>query len=652
MRAQSYRSLTAWWCVLMIIATGCNPRRPFSFRDSWQSAPSYHQTVATQIEYPNVQSFLEPESAQVPEPFRLENPADLPSREIYLQEAINYALNNGDVLRSLNASVVQLNPLGIFTKFNPALAESDPRFGIEAALSAFDAQVLGRLFWQKDNRPVNIRIFGPIELFQVPIFLQDAANFSYEINKRTATGASFAARHTVLYDFNNTPNRLYDSQFTGWFEAEYRQPLLRGAGVQYNRIAGPGSPNGVYNGVLIARINTDISLADFEIGITNYVNEVESAYWELYFAYHNLEALVAGRNSALLTWQRVKELERVGARGGDAAAEAQARSQYYNFDVQVKEALTGIRGLYAAEQNLRYLMGLPANDGTLLKPVSQPMEGEVVYDWQSSINDALTLRVEIRRQKWGIKRRELELIAARLNQRPTLDLVGQYRWRGFGDRLIDGYSSNDSNSLYQNIFTGRHQEFLAGVELGYPIGLRQAGAAVTNARIALAREQAILQESELRISHDLSSASRSVARAYTLMAANYNRQQSDRDQVSALQARFEGGLDNINFLLQAQQQLAASQSAYFRSLVDYQLSLRDFHREKGSLLNYNQVAMNEGPWPGDAYQDARDLGTFFAPRDRGRVTVPAPISGGGFNPTDIGIGSPVMPLAEEVQAVE
>jgi outer membrane protein TolC len=564
-----------------------------------------------------------------------------------LQEAINYALNNGEILRSLNASIVQINPLGVLTKLNPALAESDPRFGVEAALSAFDAQVIGRLFWQKDDRPVNIDISDPIiGFFQVANFLQDAANFSYEINKRTATGASFAARHVVAYDLNNQPNRLYSSAFTGWFEAEYRQPLMRGAGVQYNRIAGPGSPNGVYNGVLIARINTDISLADFEAGVIDYVNSIESTYWELYFAYHNLEALVAGRNSALLTWQRVKELERVGARGGDAAAEAQARSQYYSFDVQVKEALTGLRGLYAIEQNLRYLMGLPATDGMLLKPVSQPMEGAVVYDWHSSVQDALTCRVEIRRQKWSVKRRELELIAARLNLRPTLDFVGQYRWRGLGDRLIDSFAAESSTSLYQDIFTGRYQEWLAGVEWGYPVGLRQAGAAVTNARLNLAREQAILEESELRISHDLSTASRAVSRAFTLMDANYNRQQSDREQVAALQARYEGGLDNINFLLQAQQQLAVSQTAYFRSLTDYQLALRDFHREKGSLLQYNQVGLGEGPWPGEAYEDASELGRFFAPRTRRPVSVPNPISGGQFDPAAVGQNSPVTELIE------
>ena len=429
--------------------------------------------------------------------------------------------------------------------------------------------------------------------------------------------------------------------FTGFFEAEYRQPLLRGAGLTYNRIAGPNGQNGTYNGVLIARINSDISLADFEASVIKFVEDIETAYWNLYFAYLNLEAQVAGRNSALLTWQRVNELKKAGARGGDLAAEAESRSQYYNFDVQVTDALTGSQGLYQQEQTLRYLLGLPASDGTLIKPISEPMEGEVIYDWNSAMGDALTRRVEIRKQKWTIKRRELELCAARLNRRPTLDFLGQYRYRGLGDHLVGSRNpANSFESLYQSIFEGDYQEWQAGFEFGYPVGLRAASVAVTNARWNLSKSQAVLREQEFRISHDLSNASRQVTRAYQTMLQNYNRQASDRERVDALTERYKGGLDNINFLLQAQRSLATSQTAYYRSLVDYQLAIRDFHREKGSLLNYNQVGLSEGAWPAAAYQDAEERGRFFAPRQNpGAVEVPRPVGNGGFNPLHVGHSS-------------
>ncbi len=642
-----------WLSVCLVATTGCSPVKKFRFGDSWESTPSYHTSLATQIEYPNVSSNLQPQVVNAPQPLTIQNPSELPSREIQLDEAIQIALGNSEIMRTLGASVVQ-NTFGTTTNYDPAITESNPLGGVEAALSAFDTQATGQLFWQVNDRPNNINFNPILQQFQASAFQQTAATFTYELAKRTATGARFAARHNVNYDLANTPNRLFTSAYVGWFEAEYRQPLLRGAGVDFNRIAGPNSQVGQYNGVLIARINTDVSLADFEQGIVNFTNDIETAYWELYFAYHNLETIVAGRNSALLTWQRIKELQKVGVRGGDAAAEAQARSSYYLFDVNVHEALTGTNGLYAAEQRLRYLMGLPPTDNEILKPASQPMDGEVVFDWNSSLSDALTRRVEIRRQKWTIKRRELEMLAARLNRKPTLDFLGQYRYRGLGDALIDSRDANNSfNSLYQSIFEGQYQEWQAGVELGYPVGMRQASAAVANARWNLAREQALLKEQELRISHDLSTASRQVARAYQLMQSNFNRQDSDRQQVEALQARYESGLDNINFLLQAQQDLSRSQSSYFRSLTDYQLALRDFHREKGSLLNYNQVGLSEGAWPTAAYQDAVERGRFFVPRQNpAAVEVPCPVTSGCFDPSQVGLSSPGMVVPSTTQAAD
>ncbi len=641
MRSIGKNRLLRWLSAALAVGTGCAQVHKFHFQE--QAVPSYYKPVSTEIEYPNVKSFLMPEVVSTPAPLTIENPSELPARELELAEAIQMALQKSDILRNLGGSVVQA-PAASRSLYDPALIESNPQGGVVAALAAFDAQVTSQIFWQKNDRPNNIAVNPILAQFQVFDTQQDAAVFNYEIAKRTATGARFSASHNVTYDNTNTPNRLFQGVFTGWFQAEYRQPLLRGAGVEYNRIAGPDAPNGVYNGVLIARINTDISLADFEQGIIGFINDVESAYWELYFAYHNLNAQVAGRNSALLTWQRIQELQKVGARGGDAAAEAQSRSQYFTFDVAVKESLSGVNGLYAAEQRLRYLIGLPASDGSLLKPTSDPMDGEVLLDWDSALNDALVRRVEIRRQKWTIKRRELELVAARLNRRPTLDVLSQYRYRGLGDALIlSNDDANQFNSLYQSIFNGNYQEWQTGLELAYPVGLRQASAAVTNARWNLARENSLLKEQELRISHDLSNAARQMARSYQLLLTNYNRQDSDQAQVEALQARYERGLDNINFLLQAQQQLANSQSAYFRSLVDYQLALRDFHREKGSLLNYNQVGLSEGAWPSAAYQDAYERGRFFEPRANPEaVEVPRPVSSGDFNPTQVGMQSNVM----------
>ena len=126
------------------------------------------------------------------------------------------------------------------------------------------------------------------------------------------------------------------------------------------------------------------------------------------------------------------------------------------------------------------------------------------------------------------------------------------------------------------------------------------------------------------------------------MQINYNRIEADKLQLEVLQRKYESGLINISFFLQAQQQLANSTSAFFRALVDYNLALRDFHREKGSLLTYNQVNLSEDALDGAMLQAAYQRGRHFTPRDNPEeVTVHNRVSQGPFNPSSVGL--PVAP---------
>ncbi len=638
---QKLRNWIASGCIAITCLSGCRPTERFrAWRDS--ADVSYFQNFVTQIEYPDVNTSMEPTVVQSPLPLSIQNPSELPTYELTLQEAIRTALQSSDVLRTLGGTVVAA-PQGQATQIDPALTELNPLGGTQAALAAFDAQVTSQLYWAKNDRPVNVRTDPAFGALFVASSRQTQAVYTNQIQKRTATGATYALRANTIYDRNNNPTRKFASDFTGFLEAEYRQPLMAGAGTTFNRIAGPGAVVGQYNGVLIARINTDISLADFEAGVLRLINDVEGAYWELYFAYRALDAQLSGRENSLKTWQRINELQKVGSRGGEADAEAQARSNYYLFSFQVNDALAGTQGLYVQEQRLRYMMGLPPTDGRLIKPSDEPLQAEVAFDWEASLCDALTRRVEVRRQEWTIKRRELELIASRLNRRPRLDVLTQYRWRGLGDHLIGSRNSSDQlESLTQSISEGNYQEWQAGFDWSYNIGLRQASAAVRHAQLNLAREMTLLKEQQLRISHDLSNASRQISRSYIQLQTNYNRIEADKLQVEVLKNRYERGLINISFLLQAQQQLATSTSAFYRSLVDYNLALRDFHREKGSLLGYNQVNLSEEGIDGSMLQAAYQRGRNFTPRENpGEVTVRDTVSQGAMNPSDV--GQPVAP---------
>ena len=206
--------------------------------------------------------------------------------------------------------------------------------------------------------------------------------------------------------------------------------------------------------MLVARLNTDVALTDFEIAVRDLMSNVENAYWDLYFGYRDLDAKIKARDEALETWRSVYALYEAGRTGGEAENEAQAREQYFRFQEDVQNALSGeildgtrigngsgggtfrpTGGVLVAERRLRLLMGLPPSDGRLIRPTDEPIMAKVDFDWEQASGEAAMRRAELRRQKWQIRRRELELIASKNFLLPRLDAVGRYRWRGFGDDL-------------------------------------------------------------------------------------------------------------------------------------------------------------------------------------------------------------------------
>jgi len=614
------RSPLSTLVLLGLLACGCHGGKEYYFHSA--SDVKRFKQSALEIEYPNVASEATPEVRMTAAPRSLEELRPEDMWDLTLEETIRLTMANSPVLRDLGARMLA-SPSAVPTPNDPAIIESNPRIGVEAALSAFDAQYASSMFWNKVDRPTNTAAtFGGI--FNT-VQEQDGAAYRSELSKVNATGGRSAVRYNVDYLWSNNPTVAFPSAYTNNLEFVVQQPFLQGSGVEFNRINGPASTpgqTGLSTGVLLARLNTDISLADFEAEVRNLVSNVENSYWDLYFAYRDLEAKIAGRDSALETWRRIEALGNAGARGGEAANEAQARQQYFLFRAQVENALSGVSGqstqtgngagrfvgaggVYARENNLRYLMGLPPTDGRLIRPIDEPSTAQVSFDWAEAVPESLYRRVELRRQKWVIKNRELQLVASRNFLMPRLDGTALYRFYGLGDDYLHPQASGQFNNAVQNLTGGDFQEWQMGLNLNIPLGYRQAYAAVRNAELQVAREKAILKEQELRVVHDLTAAVRELERAYQLTRTNFNRLLAAYQEVKSVRDEVEVGTLTLDVLLQAQRRLSESISDYYRSLVEHNLAIKGVHFEKGTLLEYNGIALAEAEWSPKAYADAR-----------------------------------------------
>ena len=631
-RRKTHRLVAMLVCANVLV-TGCAPQQPIFFGEDGDL--SHYIDHATDISMPDVDTETLEEVALARAPLTLENANFDEAWDLTLKDAVQYALTNSKVIRQLGGTFVGRgdptapntgvtpsflldNPQGAVTIYRPALQETaSPSIvrsslaagsGVEAALSEFDVQLSSQVFWEKNDRPQNFT--GAIPGFP-PVLQQDTGSFQATLSKAAATGTVFSASNSTSYDQNSPLGlRQFDSAWTTNFEFAVTQPFMQGAGTQYNRIAGPDNPfSGIgstaIDGVMLARIDTDISVADFEKSVRDFVADVELAYWELYFGFRNLEARKVGLESALATWQRIYSLYRSGLQGGDAADEAQAREQYFLFRSQAEQAKSD---LFTAESRLRYIMGLSISDGRLIRPADEPSSAKVSFDWNDVLGEALARSIELRRQKWHVKKRELEHIAAKNHLLPRFDGVALYRFHGYGDHLAGSTATGLApQSALQTLTDGGFQEWELGLRFSMTLGFRAELAAVRHTELMLARDKAVLREQELELSHQLADAIRNLDANYITAQTNFNRRVAAAKQVDAIEAKFKAGTATLDLLLQAQRRRADSEAAYFRSLVDYNEAIAELHLRKGSLLEYNGVFLAEGPWPGKAYFDAKRL---------------------------------------------
>jgi hypothetical protein len=593
------------------LAGGCVRQGRFAF--------SHHKAAAAPL--PSVQnaSQLEPSTALVSHrttyltadslsPLEIDETALRPDQllPLRLEQCIQQALAQSRVMQDLGGALVR-SPQIAPTNLDPALVYSDPRMGEEAALSAFDANFLVSNYFERNDRGLNNSFFGTNGLLQ-----QHLNTTQVGLNKRSATGALFSLRNVSIYDRNNQQSNQFPYSWDTYLEGEMRQPLMLGFGTEFNRIAGPGAAPGQLNGILLARVRTDVSLVDFERSVRDFVADVENAYWDLYYAYRDLEARISALEIARDTLRlQAPEATSRGRR-------YQAEEQVLRFEAELVDALhgrpldgtrtyngaapgtfRGMGGLRIAERRLRLMMGLPITDGKLLQPVDVPTEAPVVYDWNACVAEALQAREELRRQRWVIKQRELELIANRNFLLPQLDLISRYRLRGFGEDLLGPASA--SSSLYD----GQFQEWQVGMEYAMPVGFRRAHAAVQNSRLAIAREVEVLREQERFVQFGLSNAINESRRAYENVKLQEKRLEAIVGQLNVIDLkRQDSEREELDVRLETHRRLLDARLRYHQAQVEYMLSLRNVNYEKGSLLSYCNIQLAETRAHPQAYADA------------------------------------------------
>jgi len=631
---------TACLQIALVLFTGCAPTQPFFIAKD--DALAHYLDQALAIEYADVQTESLPEARQAHQPL---GPAHSESEfvDLTLEDCISMALQNAKILNVVSGSYTQTGSVGYLllgaqpgqlpSVYDTALTasgtlnqvaqldnqgnrvpfrgavRSNQIGGVEDALSEFDAQFSSLLGYNTTDRPRNVQDGNP---FNPQLFQAVDSNYYSALSKKMATGAVATLRGTTTYSYNNVQigvGRAVPSDYTQTLEMQVTQPLLRGRGTLINRIP-----------VVLARINEDISLHEFEGNVRNLVRATEDAYWDLYCGYRLVESAQQALDTSADLWRVAAARARAG---GPPEAEAQARSLYNNFYSQLIAAKHGStvpgndpRGMYGREQVLREKMGWSSTDGRLIRPSDTPTEARIDFDWSDILAEGLVRNVDLRKEKWFIKSIEMELIAAKNQLLPQLDVSGTYRWVGMGDRWISKSSADfpiigPGNSAVESLTDGNFQELGARVEFTpTPIGSRRALSGIKNREFALAKAHEELKNKEMYLVGELSFSWRNIDSTFEQIRIARDQWEATTDEIKVYRDKIEQNAGELppllDSLLRAEERRAAAQRTYYQALCEYNKSIIAIHYLKGSLLDLNSIALEEGPWPAKAYWDAEE----------------------------------------------
>ena len=150
---------------------------------------------------------------------------------------------------------------------------------------------------------------------------------------------------------------------------------------------------------------------------------------------------------------------------------------------------------------------------------------------------------------------------------------------------------------------------MSGLRLTMPLGFRDANAQVREGQLSLARSYYQLRDTELKVLEYVVQQYRQVVQTHADIAPARAERKALQEYIRKIETLISIGKWNPqDFLnsLTVQQQLATAIATEFQAIANYNNALATFEFAKGTIKQYNNVSVNEGPLPAWAQKKAAD----------------------------------------------
>ncbi|MEK7294063.1 MAG: TolC family protein, partial [Nitrospirota bacterium] len=359
---------------------------------------------------------------------------------------------------------------------------------------------------------------------------------------------------------------LYNPAYFGGLAFTLTQPLLRNFGIDVNRTF-----------IQVARNNAKVEEQVFADRVLTVIATVEQTFWELVFVNENLKVA----ESALKAAQELLSTNRAKAKAGVMSivdvlqAEAAVASR-------VEQILVAEKAIRDQEDQFRRLLN-PAEEelrqDIRLTPLDKPNQTLEAISPEETIDVALERRPEIIQAKKNIDTADANVKFAKNQMLPNLSFQGTSGLAGLG---------KDGGDMVSKNFSGDYYNYGAGLVLSYPLGNRSAISQFNKRQLEGQNAKSSLTSVRQQVIVSVREAVRRVQTDFKRIETTRSARIMAEKQLQAERERLNVGLSTTRFVLDFQRDLATSQGNELRAIVDYNKSLSNLARNKGTTLErYN-----------------------------------------------------------------
>ena len=403
-------------------------------------------------------------------------------------------------------------------------------------------------------------------------FRVDTNTLNAIIEKKVETGATFTMEYNIERAFLDPPPfAIFNPSSEAYIEAKITQPLLKSAGIFYNR-----------SDIYIARNDKKRSVLELKETAIEVTNSTQTAYWELVKA---IEELRVRRKSL----ERAEDLLKKNKIQVDVGTMAPIELLVAEEGVasQLEGVVVAENDIKDREDELMQVMNLSNNP--ILSDVSiVPLDIASFQVRDVSINEsikiALEKRPEVFEQGLDIANARIKVKQEKNQLLPKLDFEAGIRYSG----LAANYgNANDS------VFSEDFQSEFFGVTLEVPLGNREARSNYSKAKLEEKQTVFNTRKVEQEIVVEVRKAVRQIRTNAERIKASKKAKELSQEKLKAEEKKFKVGRSTSLEIIRAQADLAVSEGRATNAIVDYQISLGNLDAVLGTILENNNIIIDD-----------------------------------------------------------